>query len=49
VVGCITGFSRHPDGNRFLTSFAECRYDIWMFDGFDQGVTKTWQDRLLWR
>jgi hypothetical protein len=26
----VSGFSLHPDGNRFLTSIAKWPYDIWM-------------------
>jgi Tol biopolymer transport system component len=45
----MAGFSLHPDGKRFLTSIAKWPFDIWMLEGFDQGESKTWLDRLLHR
>ena len=45
----ISGFSLHPDGKRFLTSFAKWPYDIWMLEGWDQPAQKTWLDRWLRR
>jgi hypothetical protein len=45
----IAGFSLHPNGKRFLTSFAKWPYDIWMLEGFDPPRQRTWLDRLLRR
>ncbi len=46
--GVVAGFSIHPDGKRFLTSFCKFPHDIWMLEGCDQ-APKTWLDRLLRR
>jgi Tol biopolymer transport system component/predicted Ser/Thr protein kinase len=45
----VSGFSIHPDGNRFLTSVGKFPFTIWMLEGFDQGQPPNWLARLLHR
>jgi dipeptidyl aminopeptidase/acylaminoacyl peptidase len=45
----LAGFSLHPDGKRFLTSFSKFPFDIWMLEGFPQPQPRTLLERLLHR
>ena len=45
----LAGFSIHPDGKRFLTSFSKLPFDIWLLEGFDPPRSRTMLDRLLHR
>ncbi len=45
----LAGFSIHPDGRRFLTSFSKFPFDIWMLEGFPPPRPRTLLDRLLHR
>ena len=45
----LAGFSMHPDGKRFLTSFSKFPFDIWLLEGFPQPHSRTLLERLLHR
>lgn len=45
----LAGFSIHPDGKRFLTSFSKFPFDIWLLEGFPAPRSRTLLERLLHR
>ena len=45
----LAGFSIHPDGKRFLTSFSKFPFDIWLLEGFPAPRSRTLLKRLLHR
>ncbi|HUB79542.1 MAG TPA: protein kinase [Bryobacteraceae bacterium] len=45
----LAGFSIHPDGKRFLTSFSKFPFDIWLLEGFPAPRSPTLLERLLHR